>query len=117
MSELKIHVAEGFDSLAARVAEAWHRAEGGEAVEPEAHVTFESWEGLARTLSGKRLDLLRHLHRNPAASIAELSRTLGRDYKRVHEDVEILTAAGLIERTGKGALVARYDQIRTTIAL
>ena len=116
MSELKIHVAEGFDALSARVADAWHRAEHGEPV-AESHVSFESWEGLARALSGKRLELLRRLHRNPAASIAELARTLGRDYKRVHEDVETLTNAGLIERADNGALTAGYDQIRTTIAL
>lgn len=114
--DLKIHVGESFDAMAARVASAWHRAERGEEVQ-ENHLSFESWEGLSKALSGKRLELLRHLHRHPAASIAELARALSRDYKRVHEDVETLTAAGLIDRTDEGGLRADYDEIRTTIAL
>ena len=82
----------------------------------EHHLSFESWEGLARVLTGKRLELLRHLRRQPAPSIAELARALGRDYKRVHADVEALAAAGLIDRTPDGPR-ADYDEIRTTIAV
>ena len=98
-----------------RFVDAWRRAERGEAVD-ERHLSFESWEGLARVLSGKRLELLRHLHRHPARSIAELARALGRDYKRVHADVEALAAAGLIDRT-PGGLRADYGEIRTTIVV
>lgn len=112
---LKIHVGETFDTMAKRVAEAWHRAERGEAVS-EDHLTFVSWDALSRTMTGKRFELLRHLHRNPAVSVAALARCLRRDYKRVHEDVEALTAAGLIERDETG-LRAEYDEIRTVIAI
>jgi predicted transcriptional regulator len=59
---------------------------------------------------------LHHLHHSPTDSIAALARALGRDYKRVHEDVEALTAAGLIHRTDTG-LAADYDQIRATVDL
>lgn len=48
--------------------------------------------------------------------MAELARTLGRDYKRVHEDVERLTAVGLVERDAQG-LHAAYDRIETRIAM
>jgi predicted transcriptional regulator len=113
--KLKLHVAEGFDAMASRVADAWRRAERGEAV-AEHHLSFESWEGLTKVLTGKRLELLRHLHRSPAPSIAALARSLGRDYKRVHEDVEVLVAAGLIDRSDAG-LSAGYGEIRATIAL
>jgi predicted transcriptional regulator len=51
-----------------------------------------------------------------APSIAGLARALGRDYKRVHADVEALSAAGLIDRTQAG-LRADYDEIRTRIAV
>ena len=71
---------------------------------------------LARVLTGKRLELLRYLHRHPARSIAELARALGRDYKQVHADVQALAAAGLIDRT-PGGLRADYGEIRTTIAV
>jgi predicted transcriptional regulator len=67
-------------------------------------------------MTSKRFELLRHLRRNPAASVAALARSLGRDYKRVHEDVDALESAGLIERDESG-LHADYDQIRTIIAL
>lgn len=113
--DLKVHVGGGFDAAAKRVAEAWHRAERGEAV-GEDHLTFVSWDALARVMTGKRFALLRHLHRHPEASVAALARSLNRDYKRVHEDVEALAAAGLIERDETG-LRAEYDEIRTIIAL
>jgi predicted transcriptional regulator len=116
MKDIDLHA--GYDPAAskARVLAAIRRAEVGP-VTPESHVTFESWEGLARALSGKRLELLRQVRRAPAASVADLARTLRRDYKRVHEDVEILSAAGLIERMDDGGLRAGYDEIRTHISL
>jgi predicted transcriptional regulator len=66
------------EAMARRFIDAWHRAERGEAVE-EHHLSFESWAGLTSVLTPKRLELLRHLRRHPAVSIAELARTLGRD--------------------------------------
>ncbi len=68
----------------------------------------ETWELMVRTLSPKRLELLRHLHRNPARTIRALADALGRDYRRVHEDVEALEAAGLLERDKTGVR-ADYD--------
>jgi predicted transcriptional regulator len=112
---LEIHVDESAEAMARRFVDAWHRLERGESVD-EHHLSFESWEGLATVLTGKRLALLRHLRRHPAASIAELARALGRDYKRVHADVAALAAAGLIDRTPAG-LRADYGEIRTRIAV
>jgi predicted transcriptional regulator len=112
---MEVHVDQSVEAMAQRFLSAWHRAERGEPVD-EHHLSFESWEGLAKVLTGKRLELLRHLRRRPVASIAELARVLGRDYKRVHADVEALAAAGLIDRTPAG-LRADYGEIRTTIAV
>jgi predicted transcriptional regulator len=112
---LKVHVGGGFDAVAKRVVDAWRRAERGENVN-EDHLTFVSWETLAKVMTPKRFELLRHLHRHPAASVAALARSLERDYKRVFEDVEALTQAGLIERDEAG-LRADYDEMRTVIAL
>jgi predicted transcriptional regulator len=116
MSEVNVHV--GYDRAAtrARVLAAIKRVQAGEGM-GESHVTFESWDGLAKVLTEKRLALLRHVHRQPAGSIAELARTLGRDYKRVYEDVEILNAAGLIERPATGEVRVSFDEIRTAIDL
>ncbi len=116
MSKLTLHSAEEVGKGAQRFIDAWERAERGDTVEPETHVTFESWAGLSAVLTPKRVELLRHVHRHPAATVAELARTLGRDYKRVRNDVEELAAAGLIERTVDGVR-ADYDEIHTAIAL
>jgi predicted transcriptional regulator len=115
---LKIHVGGGFDAVARRVARAWHRAERGRTgrAAAEEHLTFVSWVALAKAMTEKRLELLRRLHRRPAKSVAALARGLRRDYKRVHQDVAALEAAGLIAR-GRGGLRADYDEIRTVIAL
>jgi predicted transcriptional regulator len=116
MKVVDLHI--GYDPAdsKARVLEAIRRAESG-AVKPQAHITFESWDGLSRALTGKRLELLRHVRKTPAVSIAELARALGRDYKRVHEDVGVLTTVGLLERSEAGAVMAAYDEIRTVISL
>ncbi|WP_029009088.1 MarR family transcriptional regulator [Azospirillum halopraeferens] len=116
MSKLTLHAGEDVGKAAQRFIDARERAERGEDVESETHVTFESWAGLAAVLSPKRVELLRHVHRHPAATVADLARALGRDYKRVREDVDVLAAAGLIERTADGVR-ADYDEIRTAIAL
>lgn len=101
---------------AGRVSEAWHGAERGDSVEAEDNVTFTSWAALASVMTEKRYELLRHLHRKPAPSIRELARELGRDFKRVHEDVTALEAVGLIERED-GMLRADYDEIRAAILM
>jgi predicted transcriptional regulator len=112
--EIKVHVGEGFDAVAERVRDAWHRAELGEDVH-EHHVTFVSWEVISSVMTGKRFELLRYVRRHPARSVAALARDIGRDYKRVHEDVEALARIGLIERDQ--GLRAPFDQIRATISI
>ena len=116
MSDVELHVIYDPASVKARVLAAIARAEAGD-MRSECHVTFESWDGLAKVLTAKRLELLRSLHAQAAASIADLARRLDRDYKRVHEDSEILSAAGLIERIEGGGLRASFDEIRAAISL
>lgn len=116
MTKRTIIVGGSLEEAARRVAEAWRRAERGETVEAEDNVTFASWSALASTMSDKRHELLKHLHRHPAPSLRALARELGRDYKRVYEDVAVLESVGLVERDQDG-LRADYDEIRTVIAL
>jgi predicted transcriptional regulator len=105
--QMRVHVGETMDDLGARAVDAWHRIERGEAVN-EKHVSFSDWETMVRVLSPKRLELLRHVHQNPAKNIRVLAQALGRNYSRVHEDVEALEAAGLLDRDKEG-LRAEYD--------
>ena len=110
----KLHVGEGFDKVAKRAAAAWKRAAAGEAMH-EHHVTFVSWEALAGVMTKRRYELLRHLRHHPAPSVAALARAVGRDYKRIHEDVEALAEIGLIDRAH--GLSAPFDTIEATLRL
>lgn len=118
--DLKVHIGEGAHDVGARFVAAWKRAERGEltVASAEHHVSFEDFATFARTMSPKRVALLRHLHRRPAKSVRALALALGRDYRRVHQDVEALSAAGLLERDAEG-LRTGYDtvHVETRIAL
>lgn len=117
MSDLEIHVGTGVEEMGQRFIAAWKRAESGDH-RVERHLSFDSFETLAKVLTPKRMQLLRHIHTRSSVSVAALARELGRDYKRVHEDVEALTRAGLLDRPDQGtAVVAPYDVIQTRIAL
>ena len=110
MSTLKVHVGGSFADARRRALDAVARHERGESVE-EHHLTFETWAIFARVITANRLELLYHVHRRPPQSIRALANALGRDYKRVHEDVEALVEAGLLDRDETG-LRADYDAIQ-----
>lgn len=119
-TEVKVHVGDTLTEMGDRFVEAWHRAESGQLTEarPEYHLSFESFATLASVMTSKRLELLREVHRRPARSVRALAQALGRDYRRVHDDVEALSSAGLLDR-GPDGLRAEYDTVRieTRIAL
>jgi predicted transcriptional regulator len=115
--QVYLHVGESMDDVGARAVDAWHRMERGDDVD-ERHVSFADWETMVRVLSPKRLALLRHLHHCSARNIRALALALGRDYRRVHEDVEALEAVGLVDRD-KAGLRAEYEafDVRMRVAL
>jgi predicted transcriptional regulator len=116
MSDVKITVGGAMeDEASRRFIDAWHRAERGELVH-ERHLAFESWDALARVLTGKRMELLRYVRRHKVTSVRALAKALGRDYSNVHADVQALTSAGLLDSTDSG-LHADYDAIETKIAI
>lgn len=112
MTQTKLHTGT-LNDMGARFVDAWDRAKAGEHVE-ERHVTFPSWEAMTKAVSGKRLEMLRHLRRHDEKSIRALSVSLKRDYRRVHEDVTILRAAGLISADG---LKVQCDRIQAEIEI
>ena len=116
MSDVKITVGGAFESDAGRrFVDAWHRAERGEDFR-ERHLAFESWDALARVLTGKRMELLRYVRRHKVTSVRALAKALGRDYSNVHADVRALVEAGLLDAS-EGGLRADYDAIETKIAI
>ena len=116
MSNTKITVGGAMEKdTARRFVDAWHRAERGEEFH-ERHLAFESWDALARVLTGKRMELLGYVRRHKVTSIRALAKALERDYSNVHADVQALAAVGLLDTTG-GAVRADYDSIETKIAI
>lgn len=114
MSEVKLHVGNA-DDMGKRFIDAWKHLETGGHVE-ERHLSFFSLDAMMATLSQKRLEILRHLHRHQEKSVATLARALHRDYKRVYTDVEALASAGLVERDAEG-IRALYDSVQATVSL
>ncbi len=113
MKDVKVMVGgTAYDDAKAFVG-AWHRAEHGEEVS-ENVLAFESWDALAAVMSNERLRLLRHVHDHPERSVMALAKALGRQYRRVHDDVSILAEAGLLDRSG-GGVRATADRIQATI--
>jgi len=116
MNDVKITVGGAMEEEASRrFVDAWHRAEHGETFH-ERHLAFESWDALARVLTGKRMALLRYVRRHKVTSVRALAKVLGRDYSNVHADVQALRAAGLLDTAG-GGIQADYDIIETKIAI
>jgi predicted transcriptional regulator len=116
MSDVKITVGGEMEADASRrFIDTWHRAERGETFR-ERHLTFASWDALARVMTNRRMELLRYVRQHDVRSIRALSKALGRDYSNVHADVQALTAAGLLD-AADGRLRADYDAIETRIAI
>jgi predicted transcriptional regulator len=112
----KIYVGGTLRDAGRRFIDAFAKVERGEKSAARSNVTFESWAALAAVMTDKPHEILQHLRQHPAKGIRALSRTLERDYKRVHQDVKALMAAGLIDNRD-GTLRANYDEIRATIKL
>jgi predicted transcriptional regulator len=79
--------------------------------------TFSSPAQLFTVLSPRRWELIERLQGLGAVSLRGLARELGRDVKRLHEDVAILLDWGLVERTDEGKLVVPYDVIHADFDL
>lgn len=104
---LKIEIGGSNEDIGRRFIDAWHKAERGEIV-PSPHIlTFENSDAFIATLSPARIALLKRLAADgPAPSITAPADALARPYRRVHDDVVALHAAGLVERTGRTITLA-----------
>jgi predicted transcriptional regulator len=110
--KLELDVGDSVEQAGRRFVHAWRALENRKRVR-ERHLSFESLEELLLVLTPKRWELLKHVHRSAVRSIRALSVELKRDYRRVHDDVEALAAAGLLERDGR-AVRADYDAIESS---
>ena len=81
------------------------------------YVTFESMEGLMRTLTPARWQLLHRLQTEGPMNLQVLARTLQRDVKEVYGDVATLKELGLIEDAENEAIWVPYDEIRLELSV
>jgi predicted transcriptional regulator len=78
---------------------------------------FESPAALFRVLTPKRWELIERLQELGPSSVRGLAREIGRDVKRVHEDVGVLMESGLVGRTADGKFKVPYDVIHAEFDL
>jgi predicted transcriptional regulator len=95
------------DSALADFAGAWKSGKR----DASAHIGFESWELMHKVLSPKRLEIVRVMTGAGPLAIREIARRVGRDFKGVHSDVNMLLEAGVIDKNDQGKLVFPYDKI------
>ena len=58
---------------------------------------FESINAVRNILTPKRLELWQVIRDKKPASISAVAKLVGRDFKSVHQDVQLLAAVGIVE--------------------
>lgn len=61
--------------------------------------------------TANRWDMIQKLQGSGPLSVRGLARALGRDVRRVHDDVSVLLDWGIIERNDDNKVFAPYDHI------
>ena len=74
-------------------------------------LNFESPGHFFGQLSVKRWEIVRVAQRKGELAVRELARIVGRDVKRVHEDVGVLAELGLLERNEGGGALCTYTSM------
>lgn len=114
---LTIKVSSGIQSSLALAQQMMERLDIGEEPAPYFGVGFKNVSQMLSVFTPKRWDLLAALREHGAMSIAELARTLQRDYKNVHNDVERLMEWLAIERDANGKVFTPYSEIVVDVHL
>lgn len=74
-------------------------------------LNFQTPGAFFARLTERRWIIINTLQQNGVMGVRELARQVGRDVKRVHEDAQILSELGLIERNENGSLHCPYEDI------
>ena len=80
-------------------------------------LNFESPGQVFSRLSEKRWDIVRALQGQGELAVRELARRVGRDVKRVHEDVQALAELGLLERSEAGGVLCPFAEVHIDMRL
>lgn len=91
-----------------RFIEAWNT---GMPSDPITTFSFSNSVQLFEVFTPKRWELIEKLQMLGPSSIRGLTRALGRDVRRVHDDVAALLDWGIVERNEAGKVFVPYDRI------
>lgn len=80
-------------------------------------ISFETVESLWKTISPKKMEILRSMAGAGALGVREVSRRVARDVRAVHRDLQALIMAGIVQKTADGKLVFPYDEIHVDFTL
>ena len=82
----------------------------GKAVEDTvSQLNFATCSQLHTALSEKRMELLEFIAQHEGLNIRQIAATIGRDYKNVYADTQLLLNLGLVAKRDSG-FVAPYDE-------
>ena len=116
MTEAIIRIRNDDDAVLAEAGErfksAWKTGKPAGAV-----FTFNAPAQLFSVISPKRWQLIERLQHLGKSTIRGLARSLGRDVKRVHDDVTAMLEWGLVERTETGLVHVPYSVIHAEFDL
>ena len=97
-----------------RFIEAWN---SGKPSNPISTFSFSNASQLFAVFTPKRWELIEQLQKLGASSIRGLTRALGRDVRRVHDDITVLVEWGIVERNEGGKVFVPYDVIHIGVDL
>lgn len=80
-------------------------------------LNFETPAQFFGQLTEKRWELVRACQGKGELPVRELARMVGRDVKRVHDDVVTLAELGLLERTAAGGVVCPFASMHIDMLL
>ncbi|MGB5597431.1 MAG: hypothetical protein WBM66_01845 [Thiothrix litoralis] len=102
---------QAMQASAARFLNAWNKSEyTGE------YLTFTSPGMFFEVINARRWDLVIKLQTLVKPIIRDLARQIGRDVRRVHDDIKILIDHGIVEQDAEGVCVP-YDEIHADFTL
>jgi predicted transcriptional regulator len=103
MNTVKLQV-RGFQDVLSDVAQACKKG-----TTLDTRISFASVEDLWKTISPKKMDILKVMTGAGEMGIREISRKVGRDVSAIHRDIQALILAGVVQRTDNGKVVFPYD--------
>ena len=102
---------ESISSVAARAKQALSGKPQGD------YISFTSLELLWKVLAPNRMAIVKVLAGGEPLALREIARRVNRDVKAVHNDVQMLLKAGVLDKTDSGQIVFGYDEIHVDFML